>query len=72
LRILNIEKADAHIRGLYQFLDQECARRLFEGVEYINKESDMGIPELASSKRSYSPVKRIRSYQLNLLDKRGI
>jgi uncharacterized protein len=72
MRVLNVEKADARIRGLYQFLDQECSRRLFEGVEYINKESDMGIPELASSKRSYDPVKRIRSYQLNLLGKRGI
>jgi len=71
MKVLNVEKADAHIRGLYQFLDQECARRLFEGVEYINKESDMGIPGLADSKQSYDPVKRIRSYQLKLLDKSG-
>ncbi len=71
MKVLNVEKADSHIPGLYQFLDQECARRLFECVEYINKESDMGIPGLASSKRSYDPVKRIRSYQLTLLDKRA-
>ncbi|SEM38057.1 hypothetical protein SAMN04489760_11286 [Syntrophus gentianae] len=72
MKVLNVEKADSHIPGLYQFLDQECARRLFEGVEYINKESDMGIPGLASSKKSYDPVKRIRSYQVTLLDKKAI
>jgi len=68
MKVLNFEKADSHIRGLYQFLDQECARRLFEGVEYINKESDMGMPGLANSKKSYDPIKRIRSCQLKLLN----
>jgi len=72
MKILNVEKADAHVRGLYQFLDQECARRLFGGVEFINKESDMGVPGLASSKKSYDPVKLIRSYELSLLDRAGI
>jgi len=67
MKVLNFEKADSRIRGLYQFLDQECARRLFEGVEYINKESDMGIPGLANSKKSYDPIKLIRSCQLKLL-----
>jgi len=68
MKVLNFEKADSHIRGLYQFLDQECARRLFEGVEYINKESDMGMPGLANSKKSYDPINRIRSCQLKLLN----
>jgi hypothetical protein len=68
MSILNVEKADSKIPGLYQFLDQECARRLFEGMDYINKESDMGLPGLAHSKQSYGPVKRIRSYQLKLRD----
>jgi hypothetical protein len=68
MSVLNFEKADARFRGLYQFLDQECARTLFEGMDYINKESDMGMPGLAHSKKSYGPVKRIRSYQLKLRD----
>ena len=69
MKVLNFEKADANIRGLYQFLDRECAHLLFGGVEYINKESDMGIPGLANSKHSYYPAKRIRSYQMSLLNK---
>jgi hypothetical protein len=72
MKILNVEKADAHVRGLYQFLDQECARHLFGGVEFINKESDMGVPGLASSKKSYDPVKLIRSYEMSLRNRAGI
>ncbi len=64
--ILNFEKAFARIKGLYQFLDRECARRLFEGYPYISKESDMNIPELAQSKMSYHPVLRVKSYVLTL------
>lgn len=64
--VLNFEKADSGIKGLYQFLDNECARRLFSGFLYINKESDMNIPNLAESKQSYNPVLRIKSYTLSL------
>jgi uncharacterized protein len=65
--VLNFEKADSGIKGLYQFLDNECARRLFSGFLYINKESDMNIPNLAESKQSYNPMLRIKSYTLSLL-----
>jgi len=63
---LNFEKADSGIKGLYQFLDNECAKRLFRSFRYINKESDMNLPNLAESKQSYNPVLRIKSYALNL------
>ena len=61
---LQYEKAFTDIKGLYQFLDRECARRLFDGFTYINKESDMGIPGIAKSKRSYHPVMMVRAYKL--------
>ncbi|MCE5263513.1 MAG: phosphatidylglycerol lysyltransferase domain-containing protein [Deltaproteobacteria bacterium] len=64
--VLNFEKADSTIKGLYQFLDNECAKRLFNGFRYINKESDMNMPNLAESKQSYHPVLRIKSYSLGL------
>jgi uncharacterized protein len=63
---LNFEKADSAIKGLYQFLDNECAKRLFSEFRYINKESDMKIPNLAESKQSYNPILRIPSYTLTL------
>jgi len=64
--VLNFEKAYPDIKGLYQFLDNECAKRLFAGYTYINKESDMNIPNLAQSKKSYNPVMMIKSYCLTL------
>ncbi len=64
--ILNYEKAFTDVKGLYQFLDMECARHLFAGYRYINKESDMNLPNLARMKKSYHPVFRIKSYKLTL------
>ena len=63
---LNFEKAFSSIKGLYQFLDNECAKRLFSEFKYVNKESDMNLPNLAESKQSYNPVMRIKSYALTL------
>jgi hypothetical protein len=47
-------------------LDNECAKRLFMGFQYINKESDMNLPNLAETKQSYNPVLRIKSFALTL------
>ena len=63
---LQYEKASGDIKGLYQYFDNACARRLFNGYTYLNKESDMGIPGLAKAKKSYHPVKMIRSVKLIL------
>ena len=61
---LQYEKAFSGVKGLYQYLDRECARRLFEGFTYINKESDMGMPGIAKSKRSYHPAMMVKAYKL--------
>jgi hypothetical protein len=64
--VLNFEKAYPQIRGLYQFLDNECARELFRGYLFMNKESDMGIANLAQSKKSYHPIEKLKSYCLTV------
>ncbi len=64
--VLNFEKAYPQVKGLYQYLDNECARQLFYDYTYMNKESDMGLPALAESKRSYHPVAKIKSYCLKI------
>jgi hypothetical protein len=62
--VLHFEKAHTDIKGLYQFLDQQCAQRLFHGMHFINKESDMGIAGIAQAKKSYHPIRMVKSYQL--------
>ena len=64
--VLHFEKASDQVKGLYQYLDRECARRLFPGVTFLNKESDMGDPGLAKAKQSYRPAFRVKSYRLEL------
>lgn len=64
--VLNFEKASAAIKGLYQFLDNECAVRIFAGYEYINKESDLNDPGLIKAKKSYFPVMKVKSYRLEM------
>jgi uncharacterized protein len=63
---LNFEKAFSDIKGLYQYLDNECAKKLFSEFLYINKESDMNLPNLAESKQSYNPVLRVKSFTMIL------
>ncbi|RLC14788.1 MAG: hypothetical protein DRI57_13895 [Deltaproteobacteria bacterium] len=63
---LHFEKAFSHIKGLYQFFDNFCAKHLFKGYKYINKESDMGVPGIAKAKKSYHPVMIIKSYDLTV------
>ena len=64
--VLHFEKASDQVKGLYQYLDRECAKRLFLGVTFLNKESDMGDPGLAKAKQSYRPAFRVKSYRLEL------
>lgn len=67
LGALHFEKAFASIRGLYQYLDRECARRLFRGrFERVTKEGDMGLPGLARAKRSYGPLTSTACYSMTL------
>lgn len=63
---LQYEKALGRIKGLYQYFDNACARVLFNGYTYLNKESDMGIAGLARAKKSYHPVRMVRSMRLVL------
>ncbi|MCB9481475.1 MAG: DUF2156 domain-containing protein [Desulfobacteraceae bacterium] len=62
---LHFQKAEFEIKGLYQFFDMECAKRLFsENIKFINKESDMNEEGLRKVKKSYYPEKILKSFNL--------
>lgn len=65
---LPYEKAYSRIKGLYQYFDNLCAKELFKGYKYINKEGDLNIPGIAKAKKSYHPVLRVKSYELRVRD----
>jgi len=64
--VLHFEKALAAVKGLYQYFDNLCAKTLFNGHVYINKESDMNVPGLMQAKKSYHPAMMVKSYTLTL------
>lgn len=52
----HIEKANPDIRGLFQLINQEFAKGLPEKVQLVNREEDMGIPNLRQAKEGYQPL----------------
>ncbi|HOU53683.1 MAG TPA: DUF2156 domain-containing protein [Myxococcota bacterium] len=56
--VVHYEKAFQDIPGAYAMLVRETARALApEGVLWIDREQDMGIPGLRRSKQSWNPVR---------------
>ena len=58
----HVEKANVNYRGLYQAINNEFCRNVASKAKYINREEDMGIPNLRKAKLSYKPVKRLEKY----------
>lgn len=53
---VHVEKANTEYRGLYQAINNEFCRHMPEDVTFVNREEDMGIPNLRKAKLSYKPV----------------
>lgn len=51
----HVEKANTRYEGAYAKINQLMAEALPESIRFINREEDMGIPELRKSKLSYLP-----------------
>jgi hypothetical protein len=49
--------SDPDIKSIYQVLQWEGCRKLFNDYKYINMEDDLGLPGLRRSKLSYHPVR---------------
>lgn len=59
---VHVEKANINFRGLYQAINNEFCINVPPFVKYINREEDMGIPNLRKAKLSYKPVKMVEKY----------
>lgn len=58
----HVEKANTNFRGLYQAINNEFCQHVASRAKYINREEDMGIPNLRKAKLSYKPVKLLEKY----------
>ena len=64
MAIIHIEKANAEIRGLYPFINQQFLIHAFPDAEYVNREDDVGDPGLRKAKQSYHPIDMVRKYRV--------
>ena len=58
----HVEKANVEYRGLYQAINNEFCKNVAAKAKYINREEDMGIPNLRKATLSYKPVKLLEKY----------
>ena len=62
MAVIHIEKANAEIRGLYQFINQQFLIHEFPDAVLINREDDLGQEGLRKAKMSYNPCGFARKY----------
>ena len=62
---VHFEKALPGIEGAYTMINREFVKAIserFPGVEYVNREEDMGLEGLRKSKESYHPDVLLMKY----------
>ncbi|MCR5233681.1 MAG: GNAT family N-acetyltransferase [Lachnospiraceae bacterium] len=59
---VHFEKASGDVRGAYQMINREFARRMKDRFAVINREDDAGNPGLRFAKSSYHGYRLIRNY----------
>ena len=62
---VTVEKADREFEGAYQVMVQEFAKHnTDDSIIYINREDDMGLEGLRTSKLQYKPVEIMHKYYM--------
>jgi hypothetical protein len=62
--VCHFEKADHFLEGIYQLIDREFCRLLFTDCTYINREQDLGEPNLREAKLSYHPLELVKKFRV--------
>ncbi|HOX37762.1 MAG TPA: phosphatidylglycerol lysyltransferase domain-containing protein [Candidatus Brocadiia bacterium] len=61
----HFEKANPAVDGLYQVMLRWFCENALQGVTWLNREQDLGIPGLRQAKMSYLPDKFISKYSIS-------
>lgn len=63
--VVHFERAVRNLKGAYQIVNQETAKvMLKDGIQFINREEDLGDPGLQKAKQSYHPVRIEKAFTL--------
>ena len=64
--VIHFEKADDSIKGAYQIINNEFAKRNCKEYKYINREEDNGEEGLRKAKLSYKPEMLIEKFEARI------
>jgi uncharacterized protein len=64
--VIHLEKANPEMRGLYAVINQQFCRQAWAGVEFINREQDLGEAGLRTAKLSYHPHRLMEKFRIRL------
>ena len=64
--VIHLEKADPELRGLYAVINQQFCRQAWAGVNFVNREQDLGEPGLRTAKMSYHPHHLVEKFRIRL------
>lgn len=64
MAVIHIEKGNSEIKGIYSFINQQFCEMELEGINYINREQDLGKQGLRKAKMSYHPFSMINKYTI--------
>jgi len=63
--VVHVEKALKEYKGAYVMMGHELLKH-FEPVDYVNKEEDLGLHNLAKIKHSYHPIRLEKKFSLSI------
>ena len=64
--VIHLEKANPEVRGLYAAINQEFCRQAWAGVDFVNREQDLGEAGLRTAKMSYHPHHLVEKFRIRL------
>lgn len=65
---IHVEKGSLHMKGIYNYINQQFLIHEFPDAKLVNREDDLGQEGLRKAKLSYRPIKLEAKY--NLIEKR--
>ncbi|HBR03653.1 MAG TPA: hypothetical protein DD738_13700 [Ruminiclostridium sp.] len=64
---IRIEKGNSDIHGIYTLINRDFCAHELSGLQYINREEDMGKEGLRKSKLSYNPAFMVNKFLVKVL-----
>ena len=65
--IVHFEKGGADYKGVYQAINRMFLAHEANGIEWVNREQDLGDEGLRKSKESYHPARFLKKYRVEFL-----